>query len=150
MLANISGTDFKKYDINHITQLTFTAIFAPMKFCLVIITCITLIKPIFPVIDYVIHYDFIIKELCENRTKPQLHCNGKCHLKKELAKASETEKSDKKESNKQSLEILFLETCTFSWQPMSITIPFLMNSRYNNIYVFYKEFSVFHPPVLYN
>ena len=121
-----------------------------MKFGLVIITCIILLKPILPVIDYVINYNFIIKELCENRTKPELHCNGKCHLKKELAKASETEKSDKKENNQHSFETLFLETYTFSWQPINITIPFLMNSRYNKIYIFNKEFNVFHPPVLYN
>ena len=60
-----------------------------------------LVKPSFPIIDYVVNYEYISKELCENKAKPELHCNGKCHLMKELAKASEAEKpisSDKKDN----------------------------------------------------
>jgi hypothetical protein len=57
------------------------------------------LKPIFPVIEYAVNYEYISKVLCVNKAKPMMHCNGKCHLMKELAKASETEKpisSDKK------------------------------------------------------
>ncbi|PKP15212.1 MAG: hypothetical protein CVU07_10940, partial [Bacteroidetes bacterium HGW-Bacteroidetes-23] len=39
--------------------------------------------------NYVVNYDYISKELCENKAKPELECNGKCHLKAELANASE-------------------------------------------------------------
>jgi hypothetical protein len=28
--------------------------------------------------------DFISKNLCENRNRPMMHCNGKCHLRKQL------------------------------------------------------------------
>lgn len=52
-----------------------------------------LLKPVFPVIDYIVNYDYIAKELCENKAKPMLHCNGKCHLKKELARAANDNKS---------------------------------------------------------
>jgi hypothetical protein len=58
-----------------------------------------LLKPVFPVIDYIVNYEYISKVLCVNKDKPKMHCNGKCHLMKELAKASENEKpisSDKK------------------------------------------------------
>lgn len=37
-------------------------------------------------IDYAIRYDYISKELCENKSKPELLCNGKCYLTKEIAK----------------------------------------------------------------
>jgi hypothetical protein len=33
-----------------------------------------------------INYDYISKVLCINKDKPELKCNGKCHLMKELAK----------------------------------------------------------------
>jgi hypothetical protein len=36
--------------------------------------------------DYAINYDYISKVLCINKDKPELKCNGKCHLMKELAK----------------------------------------------------------------
>ena len=52
-----------------------------------------------PVVEYIVNYDYISKVLCVNKAKPQMHCNGKCHLMKKLAAASENEKpasSDKK------------------------------------------------------
>lgn len=39
-----------------------------------------------PVLDYMANYDYIVNTLCENKDKPELKCNGKCHLSKELAK----------------------------------------------------------------
>lgn len=53
------------------------------------IALLMLIKPILPVVDYIVNYDYIANQLCENKAKPELKCNGKCHLMKELAKASE-------------------------------------------------------------
>lgn len=41
--------------------------------------------------EYAINYDYIVKVLCENKEKPEVACNGKCHLKKELANASDSE-----------------------------------------------------------
>jgi len=48
-----------------------------------------MLKPITPVIVYYIDYDYIVSELCENKAKPVLQCNGKCHLAKELKKAND-------------------------------------------------------------
>ena len=69
-----------------------------------------LLKPILPVVEYVVNYEYISKVLCVNKDKPMLHCNGKCQLMKELAKASENEKpiSDKKIAA-QEFEVLFFE-----------------------------------------
>ncbi len=45
-----------------------------------------LTKPLWPVVDYIVNYDYIVNTLCENKDKPEMQCNGKCHLSKELAK----------------------------------------------------------------
>lgn len=45
-----------------------------------------LTKPLWPVLDYAANYNYIVSELCENRDKPEMECNGKCYLIKELAK----------------------------------------------------------------
>jgi hypothetical protein len=42
---------------------------------------------------YSINKEYISKNLCENKQKPKMHCNGKCHLKKQL------QKEDKKENS---------------------------------------------------
>jgi len=39
-----------------------------------------------PVIDYLVNYDYIAEQLCENRNKPILACNGKCYVAKEIEK----------------------------------------------------------------
>ena len=42
---------------------------------------------------WVLHYQWNLAaylEKCENKAKPSLHCNGKCHLKKQIA-ASENQ-----------------------------------------------------------
>jgi len=80
-----------------------------MKFSIVLIALFMLLKPVFPVIEYAVNYNYISKVLCVNKNKPKMHCNGKCHLMKELAKESESEKplsSDKKNIS-QELDILF-------------------------------------------
>ncbi len=47
-----------------------------------------MVRPIIPIIDYYANYNYIVTELCENRDKPFLECNGKCYLAKEIEKAS--------------------------------------------------------------
>ncbi len=51
-----------------------------------------LLKPIVPLMEYIVFYDYIKNELCVNKDKTELNCNGKCYLAKQLAKASEKEK----------------------------------------------------------
>ncbi len=45
-----------------------------------------LVKPLWPVVEYVVNYDYIVNVLCDNKDKPQLNCEGKCYLAKQLAK----------------------------------------------------------------
>jgi hypothetical protein len=56
----------------------------------------TEIKTFLVTIDYFINYNYIAKNLCENKDKPKLKCNGKCHLKKELKKVEESKQTNKK------------------------------------------------------
>lgn len=40
-------------------------------------------------LDYELRKDFIIKNYCINKNKPELHCDGKCYLAKKIQKANE-------------------------------------------------------------
>jgi hypothetical protein len=41
---------------------------------------------------WILNQSSITAEKCENRDKPQLHCDGKCYLKKQLANEQEQKK----------------------------------------------------------
>lgn len=53
---------------------------------LILISVLMFTKPLWPVVDYIANYDYIVNVLCENIDKPELECDGKCYLSKELAK----------------------------------------------------------------
>lgn len=44
-----------------------------------------------PYLNYIVNYNYIATELCENKNKPQVHCNGKCHVQKEIKKLVDEE-----------------------------------------------------------
>ena len=80
-----------------------------MKKIAVIIVLFVFLKPLFPVLEYAVNYEYISKVLCVNKAKPMMHCNGKCHLMKELAKAQETEKqipSNKKNTTFDTVDLI--------------------------------------------
>ena len=54
----------------------------------------------FVYLDFELRKEYIIKNLCENRFKPQLHCDGKCYLSKQLHKVAED--NARNETQKQS------------------------------------------------
>ena len=107
------------------------------------------LKPIFPLVDYAVNYNYIAKVLCVNKTKPTLKCNGKCHLMKELTKAAESEKpisSDKKPLVQES-EVLFLETIpSFVCEDFFPISSQKINDNYSNLYSFLNSCVVEHPP----
>lgn len=47
-------------------------------------------------LDYSLRKDYIAKNLCQNRNRPSMHCNGKCYLSKQLAKAAEQKEAQQK------------------------------------------------------
>ncbi|MBI9071807.1 MAG: hypothetical protein JEY94_09425 [Melioribacteraceae bacterium] len=55
----------------------------------IILYLFVMIQPFSPYIEYLVNYEYISKVLCINKDKPEMKCNGKCHLKKLLNKNSE-------------------------------------------------------------
>ncbi|HUH45701.1 MAG TPA: hypothetical protein VLZ54_01005 [Arenibacter sp.] len=60
-----------------------------MKQVVLFVAILMLIKPLWPLAEYVVNYDYIVENLCENKDRPFLNCDGKCYLAKQLAKESE-------------------------------------------------------------
>jgi len=94
---------------------------------------------------YMANKDFIAKNLCENKDKPMMHCNGKCHLRKQLA---EQQKKDSAplQSLKEKLELQFFSKSTILVQAPSVSEPVVPNTLYSYHIPKTALASVFHPP----
>jgi hypothetical protein len=61
-------------------------------------------RPFCPLAEYALNKAYIAQTLCENKSKPELRCEGKCHLAKAIAKAND---AGDKESKPVALKINF-------------------------------------------
>jgi hypothetical protein len=116
---------------------------------LALISVKTILVPVV-YLDFELRKDFIIKNLCENRFKPQLKCNGQCVLAKKLHQLAEDNAT--KETQKQGqgikkiLEEVFESTPLFSLNLANINLS--TKSIYSYQLAHYQSFaySIFHPP----
>jgi hypothetical protein len=100
------------------------------------------------VAEYNINKEYIAKNLCENRNKPALHCNGKCQL---MKKMSAEENQPLNSSGNVIVKVPFSEV----WLPhTAITISSLStstNSIYDDFYLLKKSSpflsQIFRPPL---
>ena len=104
------------------------------SFLLIVLTAY-LIIPVIPVIDYLLHKDYIAKNLCVNRNKPKSCCKGKCYMVKQLKKTSTNTESKSENTEKR---IQLRQTDEFmanrTWQ------PFLQN--YDTIYLIFNSLNL--------
>ena len=69
-----------------------------------------LIKPLWPLAEYAVNYDYIVENLCENKDTPSMHCDGKCYLAKQLAKESEGNDKNPFEGKRVNVEIQYISS----------------------------------------
>lgn len=90
---------------------------------------------------------YIVKELCENRNRPELHCNGKCFLKKKLQAAEEKEKKQERENQRNRYQEVLPTAFTFTAAIKKIKIkPSYPESVISK--PIDRSFSIFQPPKL--
>ena len=122
-----------------------------VKKAVLILALLLLLKPVLPVVDYVVNYDYISKVLCVNKDRPKIHCNGKCHLMKELAKNSESENpisNNKKITSQETVVVFFQEINSFVITPLYFLKTKRAISNYSNLYSYKSIPVVFHPPTV--
>jgi hypothetical protein len=67
---------------------------------LIITTLAANFNQLFVYAGFELNENFIVSELCVNRDRPQLHCNGKCYLMRKLKQAEQKEKSRDRENQR--------------------------------------------------
>lgn len=106
-----------------------------------------LIIPVIPVFDYLIHKDYIAKNLCVNRDKPKSCCHGKCHMVKKLKKANPNTENDSKDTAKR-IQYKDLDGFLLAWNRQAV----LRKTNFNYLIYSISKFqllaiaAVFVPP----
>lgn len=118
--------------------------------CSIFLTLFVVFRPLVPLVEYAVQYDYISEVLCVNKDNAELHCNGKCYLRKQLSKANDTDSfpSNKTKSSGQKLLDIYIlpdiAGISTSENTFFSHVNFLFRSEYS--FLFLK--SVFRPPVL--
>lgn len=55
---------------------------------------------------YYLNKEYIAQQLCENRNRPEMHCNGKCYLTKQLHTAEKAQQNAGSQVVKEKEEII--------------------------------------------
>jgi hypothetical protein len=118
-------------------------------FIIGLLTIKSLVAPIL-FFDYELRKDFIIKNYCVNKSRPELHCDGKCYLAKQIQK---TQKQDEQQATNQFLAKFFSTENSQLSTNLCIRHQLLVVEVENVQFDFYDEGrsfvlqkSFFHPP----
>ena len=104
-----------------------------------------MLRPVQPYVEYVLNQDYIAEFLCINNDKPELQCNGKCHLVKEIEKQQENEPN----SLRVSLENYPIGFVTiFKINPFESIAASAINKSFSRkkLYHFEYNYTSFQPP----
>ncbi|TXD50841.1 MULTISPECIES: hypothetical protein [unclassified Polaribacter] len=112
-----------------------------------ILSCLLLfntLKISFTYLYYHIDPVGFVEALCENKDKPELACNGKCHLKKVISSSSNSEKEP--------IQLIDLKKIIlYNTMQTRYSVPLTKNNnslpyKYLNDYQYLVVSSCFHPP----
>ncbi len=108
---------------------------------------LAMLRPVFPLFEYVIDQDYIAEFLCINRDKVEMQCNGKCYLMQKLNEQNEEKKQNLPKIAMEEYPIGFIDVLAIPSQKTGITkgAPIL---NYSNNYSFLYSDSSFRPPGL--
>lgn len=100
--------------------------------------------------NYAVHYQRYAQELCENRDQPELKCNGKCQLMKELKAVSPSESNEPEAPKVPSESMVEISPFVVHYFSLSYLFsePFIAQPQIEekSFYSFLLDKSVFHPP----
>jgi hypothetical protein len=103
-------------------------------------------------LDFEFRKDYIIKNLCENRFKPQLKCNGACYLAQKLNKLAEDKATNETNNHSHSIKKVMEEVydvkeyLVFSlFEKIESTAT---NSFCNILLPNGSNLLIFHPPIV--
>ena len=97
--------------------------------------------------NYELNKEYIAKNFCENRNNPEMHCNGKCHMMKQM------KEEDKKENGpvnnlKEKYEVQLFSEGKSAFEILNTHTVFEYSSFYQMDKTSPHLLSIFHPPAV--
>lgn len=96
-------------------------------------------------VEFGINQAIIAREKCENRFKPELHCNGKCQLRKELKR---DDKQEREGMNAKSKCEVYFEDVTAGLNMADYSTPTILFTVYTKEIAAPPVYPIFHPPTV--
>jgi hypothetical protein len=128
----------------------FASIFAlVLKYVAIILVFLGLLvqsfNKLFIVLDLRLNSSYIAQNLCENRNKPQMHCNGKCHRMKVMKQEQKKDQDNPERKAENKFEIICADCQQTKLIPafnsISISYPGIKEVTYAGFPI-----AAFHPP----
>lgn len=98
-------------------------------------------------ISFKLNEQYISSVLCENKNKPEMHCNGRCILAKKLKQAEENEQKQR-DQNQESTNVLFF--CKLHRLKLANCLSALQKASFNSFYLRFRPSpsynDIFKPP----
>ncbi|WP_153799936.1 hypothetical protein [Foetidibacter luteolus] len=99
-------------------------------------------------LQYNINQEYIAENLCENKSRPEMHCNGQCQLKKQLDHANDSNESTAEKGIAKSVSAEYFEpVVSHSFAIETRILNFNLPSNiHSQLLAGHKE-NIFHPPL---
>lgn len=97
---------------------------------------------------YNVNKAYIARVLCENRDKPQLHCDGQCYLAKQLKAQQDRQDKETTErvNNTPIIQLFCQDNLLFSFDPYFPLLVSVAFSAYHSAAYTAPVQKLFHPP----
>ncbi|MCB0445829.1 MAG: hypothetical protein KDC68_09310 [Gelidibacter sp.] len=96
-----------------------------------------------------LNIDTIIQKYCVNKDKPELKCNGKCHLAKQLQMTQQNDKTNEGKATTFLLEAffpLYFQAIAYSLNFNNVSINHKNNWQLKTMLASLADLNCFHPP----
>jgi len=98
--------------------------------------------------EFYLNQEYIVKNLCVNRDKPQMHCNGKCHLRKQLNAEDKKDQDNPERRAENKSEIFYADTHFINIVPSFRTITITHHTPLSIGTPTDAAAVIFHPPTV--
>jgi hypothetical protein len=115
-----------------------------LAYVLVLTTLAANCTQLFVYAGFEINQKYIAAELCVNRNRPELHCNGKCYLMRKLKQAEQKEKAHESENQRPVLQPgLIVEKLALAAPSFFVTKSLVVEENFN---LPERSSTIFQPP----
>ncbi len=121
------------------------------KVFIILLTLLIFLQPfckLWIFVSFKINQDYISKNICENRLKPQLNCKGNCVLMKKIKKAEQNTQNQQLQSLLEDLKVIFVEniTCSKYFNKVIFSQKNIVLSNLNTLHSILHFNKIFQPP----